>query len=122
MARRAPSLYSSFLASDWMTPMTSRRLVLNAGLVAMAGSLTGLAGVASAFRIEEDSGSARVKLLLDACETRNAHERLIAELVADLEPKQGAEKAKATVQAMDCPLCGCRLGLAPPTEPANPRF
>lgn len=102
--------------------MISRRVVLNTGLVAMVGSVSGLSGVASAFRIEEDSGSARAKLLLDACETRNAHERLIAELVADLEPKQGAEKAKETVQAMDCPLCGCRLGLAPPSEPAAPRF
>ncbi|MBL8698752.1 MAG: hypothetical protein JNK67_10290 [Alphaproteobacteria bacterium] len=102
--------------------MTTRRYVLNAGFFAAAAILAGGPRAAFAFRIEEDGESPRARLLLSACETRNAHEKLIAELLADLEPTQGQEKAAETVRGMDCPLCGCRLGLAMPAEPSAPRF
>ncbi|MBM3522519.1 MAG: hypothetical protein FJX57_06140 [Alphaproteobacteria bacterium] len=102
--------------------MIPRRLLLKSALAAIAGASIAAPHVALGFRIEEDASSPRARLLLDACEPRSAHDRLIAQLLADLEPSQGAEKATATVRGMDCPLCGCRLGLAMPDAGEPPRF
>jgi hypothetical protein len=64
---------------------------------------------ASALRVE-DLDMPRQRLLLQACETRTAHEKLLADLTAEIEGR-GALPQDARTQAAqsDCPFCGCRL-------------
>jgi hypothetical protein len=104
--------------------MASRR---NALRFVLAGSAAAVAAAlprgARAFRIvEEDEASPRVQALVGACETRNAHERLVAELLAELEGEQGPEAAARTVRGLSCPFCGCGLAQALPEPGAQPRF
>jgi hypothetical protein len=101
--------------------MISRRHALRAASLLSAGILAPL-GSAHAFRIQEESDSPRVRAMISACETRDAHARLIAELVADLEGAGGREKAVETVRAMACPLCGCRLADGLPQGDSAPAF
>jgi len=100
--------------------MFSRRHVLRSAPV-VAAALAPLAP-ARALRIEEESDTPRVRAMLSACETRDAHAQLIADLIADLEGTQGREKAAESVRAMACPLCGCRLGARIPEGAQAPRF
>lgn len=64
---------------------------------------------ASALRVE-DLDVPRQRLMIQACETRTAHEQLLAELTAEIEGR-GAPPQDARAQAAqsDCPFCGCRL-------------
>lgn len=99
--------------------MLSRRkamgLVLGAATVALP---TG----ALAFRIVEEDDTQRVRDLIGACETRNTHEQIVAQILADLGEGDGAGPAVASPREMSCPLCGCRLVLAPPESGVAPRF
>ena len=101
--------------------MASRRKMLKVVLAGAAAAA--LPSGAMAFRVvDEDEASPRVQSLFGACETRNAHERLVAELLADLEGEQGAERAALTVRGLSCPFCGCGLAQALPEPGARPRF
>lgn len=104
--------------------MTSRRRVLRSGLRVSIGVATIAAAAphALAFRIEEDGQSPRARILLAACETRSAHARQLAELIAQLEGEQGREKAVAAADAAMCPLCGCRLSQAAIETGQPPKF
>ena len=56
---------------------------------------------------------------LAACETRNTHDEVIREIVAQLEGKgavtpEDHEALVERVSAMNCPLCGCALGAIDP--------
>ena len=67
---------------------------------------------ASALRVE-DMDAPRQRLIVSACETRNAHLTQINELIADLEGRGVAQtQAREVAMASDCPFCGCALGLA----------
>jgi hypothetical protein len=88
--------------------MTRRDLLMTtmlAGAAAAAGSSS-----ARAFRIEEDD--VKEQLYLSACEQRDAHDQIVRDLIAQLEGKEGHDKAVETVRAMTCPVCGCRLAAA----------
>jgi hypothetical protein len=101
--------------------MISRRHALRAASLLSAAIVAPLSP-AFAFRIQEESDSPRVRALIAACETRDAHARLIADLVADLEGTGGRDKAVETVRGMACPLCGCRLADGLPQGEPAPRF
>lgn len=101
--------------------MISRRHALRAASLLSAGIVAPLAP-ALAFRIQEESDSPRVRAMISACETRDAHARLIADLIADLEGTGGREKAAETVRDMACPLCGCRLADGLTQGAPAPRF
>jgi hypothetical protein len=95
----------------------TRRDLLVTTMLAGAAAAAGLwPSAARAFRIEEDE--VREQLYLAACETQNAHDQLVRELIAQLEGTEGHEKAVETVRAMSCPVCGCRL--ANVMGPADP--
>lgn len=92
--------------------MTTRRTFLLATVSAAA-----LARPAVALRLEENESLE--ERYLAACETRNAHDEVIREVVAQLEGKTevSAETHTAIVErvkAMNCPLCGCMLGAIDP--------
>ncbi len=100
--------------------MKKSRRALLVGLAAAAA----IPGSASALRIEE-LDVPRQRLILGACETRNAHERVLADIIRQIEG-QGAppETARAKAGAMDCPFCGCGLAAFAtlPDEDAPPKF
>jgi hypothetical protein len=104
--------------------MLSRRQAFRLGA---AGSVAALAvsPAALAFRIVEEEATPRAQALIGACETRNAHERMVAQLLADLEVDgagRGDAAALDRVRAMSCPFCGCGLGMALPERDPEPRF
>lgn len=101
--------------------MISRRHALRAVSLLSAAALAP-ASPALAFRIQEESDSPRVRAMLSACETRDAHAQLVADLIADLEGRRGREQATETVRSMACPLCGCRLADSLPQAEPAPRF
>lgn len=77
----------------------------------LAGAAVGLwPSAARALRIEEDE--VKERLYLSACEQRDAHNQLVRDLIAQLEGKEGHDKAVETVRGMECPVCGCRLASA----------
>jgi hypothetical protein len=103
----------------------SRRQLFRAALGLAA--IPAMAPVASALRVE-DMDAPRQRLIVTACETRNAHMAQINELIADLEGRGLAQtQARDVAMASDCPFCGCALGLAalgelppaPETPPAR---
>ena len=102
--------------------MISRRHALRSASLLAAAAATVPAAPALAFRIQEESDSPRVRALLAACETRDAHAQLVADLIADLEGKRGREKATEAVRGMACPLCGCRLADSLPEGEPAPKF
>ena len=59
------------------------------------------------------------------CESRAVHDQLIQDMVAEMErgaaetPPELHAKNVATVSAMPCPVCGCKLG---PMDPYPARF
>jgi len=86
-----------------------RRLFLGRTAWAGLGAAAMLvAAPARAIRIE-DGDPAREAMIRAACESRQTHDSLMKELVAQLEPKEGRAQAEAEVRRMACPLCGCRL-------------
>lgn len=102
--------------------MISRRQALRSvSLLTAAAAIAPLAP-ALAFRVQEESDSPRVRAMLAACETRDAHAQLMADLIADLEGRQGRESATEAVRAMSCPLCGCRLADTLPEGDRAPKF
>lgn len=102
--------------------MISRRHALRStSLLAAAAAVAPLAP-ALAFRVQEESDTPRVRAMLSACETRDAHAQLMADLIADLEGKRGREQATETVRGMSCPLCGCRLADSLPDGAPAPKF
>lgn len=98
----------------------SRRQLLRAALGFAA--VPAIVPVASALRVE-DMDAPRQRLIVSACETRNAHLTQINEMMADLEGRGLAQtQAREVAMASDCPFCGCALGLAtlgelPPAPP-----
>lgn len=95
-----------------MSGILDRRSFLGGLALAMA------AGPAAALTIDEND--ARERLYLSACESRTAHEQLVAELVAqldgntqDVSPELHAQNIER-VKAMSCPVCGCKLGAIQP--------
>ena len=106
--------------------MLSRRQAFRLGA---AGSVATLAvsPAALAFRIVEEDATPRAQALIGACETRNAHERMVAQPLADLDgdgdgAARGDAAAAERVRAMTCPFCGCGLGMALPERDPEPRF
>jgi hypothetical protein len=88
--------------------MTRRDLLVTTllgGAAAAAGP-----SPARAFRIEEDE--LKEQLYLSACEQQDAHDEIVRDLIAQLEGKEGHDRAVETVRAMSCPVCGCRLASA----------
>jgi hypothetical protein len=102
--------------------MFNRRQSLRTlSLLAIAAALPALP--ARGFRIQEEGVEApRVRAMLEACETRDAHARLADELIARLEGTSDRAQATETVRAMSCPLCGCRLADSLPDGAQPPRF
>jgi hypothetical protein len=103
----------------------NRRAFLSLGAVAAAASLVA-PRPATALRVE-DLDVPRQRLILQACETRNAHQRVLADLMAELEGRGASEaQARDAAQQMDCPFCGCGLAAAAagelPDWQAPPRF
>lgn len=99
--------------------MLSRRHAMG---LALSAATVAVPSAALAFRIVEEDESARVRDLIGACETRNTHEQIVAQILADLGEGDGTGPAVVTPREMACPLCGCRLVLAPPGSGAAPRF
>ena len=78
---------------------------------------------ARAFRIVEEEDTPRARALLEACEARSAHERLVRELVEEIEGRgETREAAVEKVRDMSCPLCGCNLALQLPDAAKPPGF
>lgn len=100
--------------------MSSRRDALRFLLAGSAAAA--LPSAALAFRIVEETDTPRVRALVEACEARSAHERLIAEVLADLGETEGSGPAIETLRGMTCPVCGCGLAQALPDADAAPRF
>jgi len=104
--------------------MDRRRFLGQAGRAALACGVALAAGPALAFRIEDDAppSDPRVRALVGRCEIQSEHERMIAELVAELEGRESRAAALAEVQAMRCPLCGCPLAASLPADSPPARF
>ena len=98
-----------------------RRSLLKLGGAAVAAAF--VPGAAMAIRVE-DLDVPRQRLLLDACETKRAHERVIADLMTEIERTGAdAEQARAKVAAMNCPFCGCNFAaLDLPADGEAPKF
>ena len=104
--------------------MLSRRQAFRLGLIAAPVAAVAASPAALAFRIVEEEGTPRVQALIGACETRNAHEQMVAQLLAELDGQSGVGDAAAIgqVREMTCPFCGCGLAAALPERNAAPRF
>ena len=89
---------------------TRRDLLLTTMLAGSAAALGLWPSAARAFRIEEDQ--AAEQLYFAACEQQNAHMQLVRDLIAQLEGTESHDQAVATVRAMTCPVCGCKLAAA----------
>jgi hypothetical protein len=93
------------------SPYTRRAFLLGTASTVL------LARSAAAFRVEDDP--VLESRYLAACETRNTHDQVIRELVAQLEgngdvtPEAHAQ-AVEQVKSMKCPLCGCSLAAIDP--------
>ncbi|MCZ8312105.1 MAG: hypothetical protein ACK5U4_01695 [Rhodospirillales bacterium] len=103
----------------------TRRAFLSCAAVAATAGLVA-PRQALALRVE-DLDVPRQRLILDACETRNAHQRVLADLMAELEGRGvGEVQARETAQQMNCPFCGCGLAAAVagelPDAQTAPRF
>lgn len=98
-----------------------RRSLLRLGGAAVAVSFA--PGAAMALRVEE-LDVPRQRLLLAACETRRAHERVLADLIRELEAGgTDAAEARAKAVASSCPFCGCNLAaLDLPADGETPKF
>ncbi len=98
-----------------------RRSLLKIGSAAVAASF--VPGVAMALRVEE-LDVPRQRLLLAACETRNTHQRVLADLIREMEVGGAdAEQARAKAAAANCPFCGCNLAaLDLPADGETPKF
>ncbi len=89
--------------------MITRRFFLGTTALAGAAATLGLSPRhALALRAEEDE--VRERLYLAACEARSEHGEVIRGLIAELEAREGREKALEIVRSMNCPYCGCALG------------
>ena len=78
---------------------------------------------ARALRIVEEEDTPRARALLEACEARSAHERLVRELVEEIEGRgETREAAVERLRDMSCPLCGCNLALQLPDAAKPPGF
>lgn len=107
---------------DYDGPMVQdRRSLLKLGGAAAAAVL--VPGAAMALRIEE-LDVPRQQLLLSACETKRAHERLVEDLMREIEGiGTDAETARLKVAGMNCPFCGCNLAaLDLPADGDAPKF
>lgn len=82
-----------------------RRFLASTALVAVGAVMA--PGSARALRLEEDDVAER--LYLSACETRATHDQVVRDLIAQLEGREGHDKAVELVASMACPLCGCSL-------------
>jgi len=89
---------------------TRRELLVTTMLGGAAAATLLRPSAARAFRIEEDE--VRERLYLSACEQQDAHDQIVRDLIAQLEGKEGHDKAVETVRSMSCPVCGCRLSAA----------
>jgi hypothetical protein len=107
-------LYNPDMAND-------RRTLLQLGGITLAAAL--LPGSARALRVEE-LDVPRQRLLMAACETRSAHEKVIADLMRQIEGTgANEEQARGRVAAMSCPFCGCNLAaVSAPIGDDEPKF
>ena len=92
-------------------PLYRREFLLGSASLLLA------AGPAAALTLDENAP--RERLYLSACETRNTHDAVVQQLVAELETGQTVtpELHAATVEkvkAQRCPACGCALGSVEP--------
>lgn len=86
-------------------------------------ALGAVAPGARAFRIVEEEDTPRVRALLEACEARGAHERLVRQLIEEIEGRgETRDAAVEKVRDMACPLCGCNLALQVPDAAKPPGF
>jgi len=103
----------------------NRRAFLSCATVAATAALI-VPRQALALRVE-DLDIPRQRLILEACETRNTHSRVLAEMMAELEGRGvGEVQAREAAQEMNCPFCGCGLAAAAagelPDAQTPPRF
>ena len=106
--------YTRCMAND-------RRTLLQLGGFTLAAAL--VPGSARALRVEE-MDVPRQRLLMAACETRSAHEKVVADLMRQIEGTgANEEQARTRVAAMNCPFCGCNLAaIGAPVGDAEPKF
>jgi hypothetical protein len=93
--------------------------------IGLAGALALLvaAPAARGFRIvEADRDHPAVRALDEVCATRDAHARMITDLLAGLDGEPAKGRTRAALAQAACPLCGCRLGDALPEDAPAPRF
>lgn len=98
-----------------------RRSLLKLGAAVVAASF--VPGAAMALRVEE-LDVPRQRLLLAACETRSTHQRVLADLIRELETGGAdADEARANAAASNCPFCGCKLAVLDlPADGEAPKF
>jgi cytochrome c-type biogenesis protein CcmH/NrfF len=87
-----------------------RRSLLSTAALAGVGAAaaTALPREAAAIRIEE-ADAPRQALMLEACEARTTHDKLMQALIAQLKEQEGEARAREIVRQMSCPICGCAL-------------
>lgn len=103
-----------------MVPHFNRRMFLGRLAASAAGAALLPFAWQPAAALTLDENSARERVYLAACESRTAHERLIDEMVAQLDaadpqitPETRARNVER-VKATSCPVCGCQLGAIQP--------
>ncbi|MBL8833433.1 MAG: hypothetical protein JNL71_13660 [Rhodospirillales bacterium] len=98
-----------------------RRSLLKIGGAAAVAAL--VPASAMALRVEE-LDVPRQRLLLAACETRSTHQRVLADLIREMEAGGAdAGEARAKAAASSCPFCGCNLAaLDLPADGDAPKF
>lgn len=101
--------------------VNSRRLMLR--LLAGAGAGAAIAAPLRAvgLSVEAMNADTRDSLAL-ACEVRDRHAELIAELQAMMDGRDPGSFDPDAVQTVTCPLCGCSLALAPRPDPGAAAF
>ncbi len=98
-----------------------RRTLLQLGGFALAAAF--VPGRARALRVEE-MDVPRQRLLIAACETRTAHQKVVEDLLRQIEGSGASEEqARMRVAAMSCPFCGCNLAaIGAPIGDEEPKF
>ena len=73
-------------------------------------------------RVRNDDGW-DLGLSPEACEARSAHERLVRQLIEEIEGRgETRDAAVEKLRDMSCPLCGCNLVLQLPDGAKPPGF
>jgi hypothetical protein len=90
--------------------LITRRRLLSATALAGALAALPLGRAARALSLEE-ADEATSRLYLDACSNadREAHDELLREARARLDPRLDESEIRAELAKLTCPVCGCPL-------------